>query len=183
MLIEPLQIAGCFAIRPQRNFDNRGYFEKDYSEKLFDENGLNIQWVQENTSFSELKGTVRGLHIQLGKPGEIKRIKCMRGQVFEVFLDLRPESPTFCQWGSYILTEDSGVQVYLPEGIAHGFQTLSDGVLLKYSHNIEYQARANKTVNYADSDLEIIWPYQVSNVSQSDMDAPSLKEFVENNVL
>jgi dTDP-4-dehydrorhamnose 3,5-epimerase len=183
LIIEPLQIAGCFAIKPHRKIDGRGYFEKDYSEKFFEESGLNIKWVQENTSYSELRGTVRGLHIQVSGKGEIKRIKCLRGQVFEVFLDLRHKSPTFCQWGSYILTEDSGEQIYLAEGIAHGFQTLTDGVLLQYSHNVEYQPLAAKSVNFADSDLEITWPHVISNVSQSDKCAPSLKEFVKNYVL
>lgn len=183
MKFEPLAFSGCFVIYSNRNTDSRGYFEKDYSEEIFKMAGLNTCWVQENTSFTQKKGSLRGLHLQVGQIGEIKRIKCLRGKIFEVFLDLRRESSTFGEWISINLEEDSGVQIYLPGGIAHGFQTLEDDVLLRYSHNVEYQPSASKTINCKDPRLNISWPLSISNISESDKNAPNLGEFVKTNVM
>ena len=179
MIFEPLQISGCFAIHPQRNEDSRGYFEKDYSEEVYKRAGLNTHWVQENTSFTQKKGSLRGLHLQVGPIGEIKRIKCLKGSISEFLLDLRRESPTFGQWASLILEQGSGVQIYLPGGIAHGFQTLEDDVLLRYSHNVEYQPLAARTINFGDPSLGIQLPLSISNISKADESAPYLEEFVK----
>lgn len=183
MNFELLEIFGCYAIHPQRNHDDRGFLEKDYDEALFESAGLNTNWIQENTSFTRLKGTVRGLHIQLSNPGEIKRIKCLRGKVFDVFLDLRPNSPTYSKWGSFNLSQESGIQIYLPAGVAHGYQSLTNDVLLKYSHNVGYQPELAETVHFADSNLAISWPLKISKISSSDLAAPSLEQFVRKHVL
>lgn len=179
MQIEPLEISGCFAIHSSRNSDSRGYFEKDYSEEVYKSAGLNTKWVQENTSFSQRKGSLRGLHLQVGPIGEIKRIKCLRGRIFDVFLDVRKNSSTFGQWASYDLRQDSSVHIYLPGGVAHGFQTLEDEVLLKYSHNIEFQPLAARTINFSDPELKISWPLSITQISDADLTAPTFEEFVK----
>lgn len=178
MNFELLDISGCYAIHSQRNHDDRGFFEKDFYEAPFVLAGLNTDWIQENTSYTQFKGTVRGLHIQLSNPGEIKRIKCLRGKIFDVFLDLRPDSPTFLKWGSFKLSQESGIQIYLPAGVAHGFQTLTNDVVLKYSHNVDYRPELAETINFADSTLAIRWPLKISKVSPDDFTAPSLEQFV-----
>ena len=179
MILEPLRIPGCFAIKTERKQDNRGYFERDFSAHDFKDFGLVSEWVQENTSFNSRMGTVRGLHFQLGGVGETKLIKCVQGSVFDVFLDLRKDSKTFGECGSLILAEDLPIQLYLPTGIAHGYQTLSDNSMLRYLHSAEYQSRNARSINFRDPKLAISWPIGITMYSKEDDLAPTFEEFLE----
>lgn len=103
----------------------------------------------------------------------------LEGPHLDVFLDVRRNSPTFGQWASYDLRQDSSVHIYLPGGVAHGFQTLEDEVLLKYSHNIEFQPLAARTINFSDPELKISWPLSITQISDADLTAPTFEEFVK----
>lgn len=160
--------------------DSRGFFEKDFSANDFKSLGLVFEWVQENSSYSTLTGTVRGMHIQSGESGETKRVKCIYGSIFDIFIDLRRESKTFGKWGSVVLSSELSNQLYLPSGIAHGYQTLSDHTLVRYSHDVEYEPSNSWRINFKDPALGIVWPLPVTICSKEDSNAPTLEFFLEN---
>jgi dTDP-4-dehydrorhamnose 3,5-epimerase len=130
-------------------------------------------------SKNKLEGTIRGLHFQSGNFGEKKIISCTKGKVFDVFLDLRPQSTTFCRWSSVTLSSDSDMCIFLPEGIAHGFQTLTDDVDILYFISGEFSENHSQALNPFDSQINILWPLPVSSIAFRDLHAKSLKAFLE----
>ena len=172
MKFEPLNIKGAFKISPKRLGDNRGAFARVYCDEEFFLNGLNMHWVQMNTSINTAKGTVRGLHFQRPPFAEIKLVRCARGKMRDIFLDLRKGSETFGTICEVDLNSDAFESVYIPAGCAHGFQTLSDNVEIHYCHSAPYQPSAECAVNPNDPELEIDWPLPISNMSERDKTNP-----------
>jgi dTDP-4-dehydrorhamnose 3,5-epimerase len=168
MKIEPLSIEGAYKITPSKLGDSRGTFARVYCAHTFSDQRLNTTWVQMNTSFNATKGTVRGLHFQRPPFAEIKLVRCVRGEVLDVFLDLRQDSATFGTVCTVNLNGDAMESVYIPAGCAHGFQTLSDNVELHYSHSTPYTPTSEGGVNITDPDLAIPWPLPFSNMSERD---------------
>lgn len=173
MKFEPLDIKGAFKITPKRLGDNRGAFARVYCDDEFSQNGLNTQWVQMNTSINTVKGTVRGLHFQRAPFAEIKLVRCVRGKIRDVFLDLRKGSDTFGTVCTVDLNSDDFESVYIPAGCAHGFQTLSDNVEIHYCHSAPHHPNAEGAVNLADPELAIDWPLPITNISERDKTHPS----------
>ncbi|MFK5997133.1 MAG: dTDP-4-dehydrorhamnose 3,5-epimerase [Rhodobacterales bacterium] len=173
MNFEPLTINGAYKITPKKLGDNRGAFARVYCAETFAAHGLNTEWVQMNTSINAAKGTLRGLHFQRPPHAEIKLVRCVRGRVCDVFVDLRKTSPDFGKVCTVTLDSAALETVYIPAGCAHGFQTLTDDVELHYCHSQPYHPEHEGAVNPTDPALAINWPLPVSIISERDKNHPA----------
>lgn len=168
MKIKDTNIAGIHVIEVEPFIDERGRFERLFCSNEL--NGLlnNKKIVQINHSVTRKTGVIRGLHYQKSPYAEIKIIKCLKGRVFDVGIDIREGSPTFLQWFAIELTSDNNKMIFLPEGIAHGFQTLEDNTELIYMHTTFYKPEAEGGVNVFDKRINITWPMEVAEISDRD---------------
>ncbi len=158
MNFHELPLPGAWLIETLPNGDERGYFARMYCETLFKEHGLNTRWVQSNQSFNRQIGTLRGMHRQRAPHTEIKLVTCMMGSIYDVIIDLRPESPTYKQWYGVDLSESNHRLLYVPEGFAHGYQTLSENSLVFYQVSNFYAPLAESGVRWDDPAFGIEWP-------------------------
>ena len=181
MEIKELEIPGVKVIKLLPIRDERGYFSRNYDVEIAKELGFHKKWVQENVSLSKTKGTLRGLHYQLPPFTETKLVRVITGSVFDVFLDIRKESPTFGKWGSYILNSDNPEWISLPKGIAHGMITLEDNMIMQYKVDSCFEPNADSQIKWDDPDVAIEWPIKPIVISEKDKNAPSFKQFLENN--
>ncbi|MCK4662465.1 MAG: dTDP-4-dehydrorhamnose 3,5-epimerase [Bacteroidales bacterium] len=174
------KIKGTYEIILKPIKDNRGFFLRTYDNKIFDKFGINKNWVQENHSKSEKKGIIRGLHFQLPPFLETKLVRCIRGSVFDVFVDLRKNSPTFGQWDSIILSENSYNYAYIPRGCAHGFCTLTDISEVIYKVDNYYAPDYETGIIWNDKDLKIEWIEKNPILSEKDSKNITFSEFIKN---
>ncbi len=165
-------LAGAYSIEIEQSLDERGLFARTFCQKEFAKIGFNKQIVQINHSVTRQKGTIRGMHYQLPPACEIKIIKCIAGKVFDVMVDIRTDSPTFKQWYGVELSKDNMRMVYIPEGFAHGFQTLTDRAELIYHHTAFYNPIYERGLRFDEPCLAIDWPLSVSIISPRDMKYP-----------
>ncbi len=172
MNFEHLGVAGVFLLTPERRTDDRGYFARIYCERELAEHGLVGAHCQINTGFSPRRGTLRGMHYQVAPHAEVKIIRCTRGKVFDVVVDLRADSPTYKRWCGVELSAESGLALYAPEGTAHGYLTLVDDTELTYMTNRTYAPDAARGVHHADPAFAITWPDEVRVISQADASWP-----------
>ena len=171
MIFEPLPLAGSFRIRLEKREDARGSFARTFCAREFQAHGLNTSWPQCNTSFNRARGTLRGLHWT--KPGEDKLVRVTRGSLWDVLVDLRPESPTFRRWHGETLDADNGVQLYIPRGFAHGFVTLADATEIFYQMASFYDPKIAHGARYDDPAFNIQWPISGGlTVSDGDLHHP-----------
>ncbi|MGZ3921739.1 MAG: dTDP-4-dehydrorhamnose 3,5-epimerase [Bacteroidia bacterium] len=161
-------LKGSYIIELTPFYDERGGFARTYCKKEFKEINHSKEFVQLNQSYNTHKGTIRGMHYQVAPFLEIKLIRCIRGSVFDVIIDIRQNSPTFLQHIAVELSESNKKMIYVPEGFAHGFQTLEDNTQLVYHHTEYYNAQADAGLNYNDPILNIKWPIPVSIISEKD---------------
>lgn len=171
------KIDGLVIIKPSVFEDDRGFFLESYNQKVFADNGINANFVQDNHSRST-KGVLRGLHFQTPPFSQDKLIRCTRGEVFDVAVDLRPGSPTFGQYHSVTLSEDNKIMFFIPQGFAHGFLVLSDIADFQYKCSNFYHKDSEGGLLWNDPKLNIDWP-KVDHLILSDKDKlwPTLKEF------
>ncbi len=162
------KLQGLYLIAPKPKVDNRGYFERLFCTEEFKEVGLNKPIVNINHSFSKQKGTVRGFHFQYSPFQEVKIIICLKGSIYDVAVDIRTNSPTFLQWHGEILDGESKKMFLLPEGFAHGFQTIENDVELLYLHTNFYNKEHESGLNYMDPILNIKLPLNATQVSERD---------------
>lgn len=148
--------------------DARGEFSRIFCDAEFSQLGTHHHWTQINISRTYRKGTVRGMHFQYPPASEAKLIRCMRGSVFDVAVDVRADSPTFLQWHGVELSENKPYQYFIPEGFAHGFQALTDDVQLLYLHSAPWDRQREGGLRYDDPAVAIQWPIQVTEVSEKD---------------
>jgi dTDP-4-dehydrorhamnose 3,5-epimerase len=172
MNFEPLSIAGTYLITPERRRDDRGYFARVYCERELAERGLVGAHCQINTGFSPQRGTLRGMHHQAAPHAEVKIVRCTRGAVYDVLVDLRSDSPTYKRWVGVELSAESGRMLYAPEGTAHGYLTLLDDTELTYMTSRPYAPDAARGVHYADPAFAIEWPAEVRVISRADASWP-----------
>jgi len=168
MTFNSTSLAGSFTINSDPIVDERGWFARVFCKKEFLTIGHQKEWVQMNHSFSLKKGTVRGLHFQKPPFTEIKMVRCIQGSVFDVIVDLRKYSPTYLKWFGTELSEENQTMMYIPEGFAHGFQTLSDNCGLLYMHTEFFTPQAESGLRYNDPLLNVTWPLPVSEISVRD---------------
>lgn len=161
-------IRGVWVIDPEFREDERGRFFRAWCSREFAQRQIDFIPVQANMGFSTRKGTVRGMHIQIAPAEEAKLVRCTRGAMFDVAVDLRRDSPTFRQWFACDLTADNGRMLFIPEGCAHGYQTLTDNTEMYYMTSEFYAPNAAKGVRFDDPALAIQWPLPVSMCSLQD---------------
>jgi dTDP-4-dehydrorhamnose 3,5-epimerase len=169
------KIEGAFEIRIEPSADERGFFARTWCQNEFEKNGLDARLVQCNVSFNYRKGTLRGMHFQAEPHLEIKLVRCTRGKIYDVIVDLRPASPTFKQWIAASLTADSRNMLYVPEGCAHGFLTLEDETEVFYQMSGFYHPESARGVRWDDPAFQIIWPGQVEVISERDRTYPDFE--------
>lgn len=179
MIIKPCGLPGIYEITVTPRTDHRGRFTRVYDQRIFENYGIACHWVQENVSLSKHKGTIRGLHLQLGPYAETKLIRVSKGAIFDVFVDLREGSPTFGRWDSVLLTEDNHKLIYIPRGFAHGFCTLTDDCEVIYKVDNYYAPAHEAGLNWRDDSLRITWPVLKPIISDKDKYLPTLQEFIK----
>ena len=160
----------AFLIPSIRHNDNRGYFAETYSHRKYLELGIDVEFVQDNHSFSREVGTLRGLHFQSPPHAQAKLVRCGRGAIFDVAVDIRRGSPTYGQWEGYELTAKNGDQLYIPVGFAHGFVTLEPDSEIVYKCSDYYAPETEGALLWNDSDIGINWPTETDPIL-SDKDA------------
>lgn len=158
MTILPATVAGVFRIEMERLTDDRGYFARTWSSRDAEERGLNTRIAQCNVSYNRRRATLRGMHFQIAPHQEAKLVRCVRGALIDVILDLRPDSPTYKKWEAFELTQENGAAVYIPEGCAHGFQTLVDDTEVHYQISEYYAPDSARGVRWNDPAFAIVWP-------------------------
>jgi dTDP-4-dehydrorhamnose 3,5-epimerase len=152
-------VHGAFLVDPEPREDERGFFARLWCRDEFAAHGLTADFVQCNDSFSARRGTLRGLHYQTAPFGEVKLVRCVRGSVFDVLVDLRPDSPTFTRWFGAELSAANRRMLYVPEGCAHGYLTLEDQSEVVYPVSREYRPEAERGVRWNDPRFAIAWPH------------------------
>lgn len=168
MIFRETKLHGAFLIEPERLEDDRGFFARTFCQREFAEHGLNGRFVQCNVSFNKKKGTLRGMHYQAEPHAEVKLVRCVRGAVYDVIIDLRPESPTFKQWFATELSGSNRLMIYIPEGLAHGFLTLEDDTELFYQMSEFHDPKAARGVRWDDPAFGVQWPGTPAVVSPKD---------------
>src|SRR6266702_47019 len=161
MIFEETPIKGAYVIRPEERRDARDFFARLFCETEFGQHGLEKKFVQANCSLSVDKGTMRGMHYQLGAAAETKLVRCTAGALFDVALDLRPDSQTFGQWFGVELTAENHTMLYVPRGCAHGFVTLTDQAEVFYLVSAPYTSSQERGVRFDDPRFAIGWPAPV----------------------
>jgi dTDP-4-dehydrorhamnose 3,5-epimerase len=168
MLFRETPLSGVWIIEMQRLSDERGYFARTFCRDEFEARGLNPNIVQCNVSFNAKRGTLRGMHWQEAPHGEAKLVRCTRGAIYDVALDLRRNSPTFKKWFAVELSSQNGTMLYIPEGCAHGFQTLADDSEVFYQMSARYCAKAARGVRFDDPAFAISWPLPITVIAEKD---------------
>lgn len=166
--IQPTSIAGLMVIRRKPITDSRGFLCRLYCSEVFQRLGLEKPIAQINHTLTRKKGTIRGLHYQHPPHAEWKIVSCLRGEVFDVAVDIRRGSPTFLRWHGEVLTAENGKSLSIPEGFAHGFQTLTDDCEMLYLHTAAFAPAAEGALHVADPMIGIAWPLDIAELSERD---------------
>ena len=165
-------IAGVWLIEPDLRSDNRGRFFRAWCSREFSDHGINFLPVQANMGFSVHKGTLRGMHVQVEPALEAKLIRCTRGAMFDVAVDLRSDSPTYRKWFGVELSAENGRMLYVPELCAHGYQTLEDNTEMFYLTSQYYAPEVARGAQFDDQSFKIEWPLEVVAISEQDRNWP-----------
>src|SRR5579864_6361664 len=170
MIFQPTPLSGVFVIEPERHTDERGFFARTWCKKEFAAKGLCAEFVQCSSSFNYKRGTLRGMHFQAAPHAETKLVRCTRGAIYDVALDLRAGSSTYCRWFAIELTDERLRALYIPEGVAHGFQTLTDDSEVHYQIAPGFVPAAARGVRWNDPAFAVDWPIR-EGITLSQRDA------------
>ncbi len=176
MIFTETKLKGAFVLEIKKIEDDRGFFGRSWCKRELEEHGLNGEIVQANTSVSHKKGTLRGMHFQVAPYEEVKIIRCVRGAIYDVIIDLRPGSETFKQWVGVELSHDNYKMLYVPEGFAHGFLTLTDSIEVYYNVSAFYTPGAERGIRWNDKSFNIMWPEEPLIISDKDSKHPDFTE-------
>ena len=180
MIKKDTEIRGLYLIESDCYGDNRGWFMETFNRQKFIEMGIETEFVQDNLSYSSQKGTLRGLHYQRNPHCQAKLVRCIRGSIIDVVVDIRKGSPTYGRWQSFELSEENKRMLFIPKGMAHGFLTVSDEVLFQYKCDELYNKESEGSIKYDDPDIGIDWGSLLNGMkpilSGKDEVAPSLKQ-------
>lgn len=174
MRFEPTLLAGSYLIHLDPRTDARGMFARAFCAREFASEGLESAFVQANISTNTLAGTVRGMHFQREPDAEVKLVRCIKGSLHDVIVDMRDGSTTYLRWYGAVLSEENGLAMYVPKGFAHGYQALTDGATAFYLVSSFYAPQSEGGLRFDDPKLSIKWPRAVSDVSDKDMKWPLL---------
>jgi dTDP-4-dehydrorhamnose 3,5-epimerase len=172
MLFVETKLKGAYIIEPEKRKDSRGFFARIWDGGIFEKRGLTGKVVQQSISYNKTCGTIRGLHYQKAPYQETKIIRCTRGTIFDVMVDLRPDSATFKQWLGVKLAVDDYKVLYVPQGFAQGFQSLEDNSEIMYLVSEVYTPAAEAGIRYNDPSIGIEWPLPVSVITEKDANWP-----------
>lgn len=176
MIFQPLPLDGAYLIDLEKKQDDRGFFSRLFCENEFSERGLVSKWVQINNSYNEKKGTLRGLHFQRPPHAEVKMIRCIKGAIWDVMVDLRYQSDTFGKWYGAELNEDNRTMMYVPKGFAHGFITLRNYSEILYLVSDFYSSGLEDSLLWNDDSVGIQWPILPSIISVKDQNSRLLMD-------
>jgi dTDP-4-dehydrorhamnose 3,5-epimerase len=176
MLFRNTLLSGLYEVRIEPNADERGFFARSWCREEFQAHELNAKLVQCNISFNKRRGTLRGMHFQAEPFGEAKLIRCTQGGIYDVAIDLRPQSPTFRHWVAVELTAANHRMLFVPQGFAHGFLTLEDNTEVFYQMSDFYKAEAARGVRWDDPAFQIAWPAPVQVISERDRTYPDFTD-------
>lgn len=176
MNILKTDIEGVIIIEPKVFGDHRGWFTETYSKEKFRELGLDIEFIQDNHSFSAKKGTLRGLHFQRNPKAQTKLVRCTKGKMLDVAVDIRKGSPTFRKWVAVELSEENKKQLLIPKGFAHGFLTLTENVEVQYKVDEYYSPDSDRSIRFDDPEIGVVWGVETPILSEKDLIAPLLKD-------
>lgn len=176
MIFHKTTLKDAFVIELERRGDDRGFFARTMCREEFMARGLDTNYVQQNTSFSAHRGTIRGMHYQLAPYTEAKLVRCIEGAIVDIIVDLRGDSPTYMKHEQFDLNAANRRQLYVPRGFAHAFQAVSDNVEVSYLVSAPYVPSAERGVRYSDPRLGIQWPLPVTVISDKDASWPLLAE-------
>lgn len=177
MIFTETSLKGAYIVEINPFTDDRGLFARFFCKNEFQKIEHTKEFVQFNHSITNIKGTIRGMHYQIAPFSEIKLVRCIRGKVFDVIIDIRQSSPTFLKYFSIILSEENLLSLYIPEGFAHGFQALEANSQLIYHHTSYYQPGHEGGISYSDPLVGIKWPLPVTRISERDKNYELLKKF------
>lgn len=172
-------LSGVWKVQRQRIGDARGFLSRLFCAEELAAIGWAKPVAQINHTYTSRRGTVRGMHFQRPPHAEMKLVSCVRGEVWDVAVDLRPGSPTFLKWHAERLSAENGTALLIPEGVAHGFQTLSDDVEMLYLHSVAYAPQSEGGLNPRDPALAIEWPLEITEMSARDAGHPPITEGFE----
>lgn len=172
MVITETELKGAFVIELEPFEDARGFFARAWSDYEFEAAGLNAHFVESNVSFNKTKGTLRGMHYQLPPYDQTKLVRCTRGSIYDVIVDIRPGSPTFKQWFAKELSAENHVMLYVPGEFAHGYQTLEDATEVSYQTTAYYAPEHGRGVRWNDPAFNISWPIDNLVIIDRDRDYP-----------
>ena len=175
MRFQETKIPGLFLIDLERRQDQRGFFARSWCLREFSERGLNAGVVQINVGYTTNRGGLRGMHFQAAPHAEAKTARCTRGAIFDVAVDLRPESPTFKQWFGAELTAENHRMMHIPEGCAHGYQTLVNDTEMEYLTTAYYSPQDASGVRFDDPEFAVIWPLPITSISEADRSWPDFQ--------
>ncbi len=173
------KLKGAYLLEPECLEDERGFFARTFCQKEFKMHGLNTNVAQCNISFNKKKGTLRGMHYQIAPYKEAKLVSCPRGVIYDVIIDLRPDSASYCQWFAVVLSAENYKMLYVPEGFAHGFQTLEDNTVVFYQMSEFYHPECARGVRWDDPVFGIEWPLLNPIISEKDKKYP---DFINKNL-
>jgi dTDP-4-dehydrorhamnose 3,5-epimerase len=168
VIFSETKLKGAFVIEIQKLTDNRGFFARSWCQNEFSEHGLTARILQVNISYNIKKGTLRGMHYQATPYEETKLVRCTKGAIYDVIIDLRPDSPTYSQWIGVHLTADNYKMLYVPENFAHGFQVLEDNTEATYQVSQFYTPGSERGIRWDDPKFGIDWPMEVRVISEKD---------------
>jgi dTDP-4-dehydrorhamnose 3,5-epimerase len=172
MKFHEIPLKGAYTIELEKRGDDRGFFARFFCTDEFANEGLNNAFAQINNSLTAKKGTLRGMHYQLMPSAEVKVVRCISGSLYDVILDLRPESPTFGQWFGETLSADNRTMMYCPKGFAHGFVTLEDDTEAFYLVSDPYAPDLERGIRFDDPKFNIEWPIEAAEISDKDRNWP-----------
>jgi len=172
MIFTETTLNGAFVIEPELRHDDRGFFARTWCQREFAAEGLALEWVQCNISFSRQRGTLRGMHYQAPPYEEAKLVRCTMGAIYDVIIDLRANSPTFRQWLAVELTAVNSRMLFIPKGFAHGFQTLTDDTEVFYQMSQFYAPDYGRGIRWDDPSFKLPWPAGTRTISERDRGFP-----------
>ncbi|MGE6893904.1 dTDP-4-dehydrorhamnose 3,5-epimerase [Priestia flexa] len=176
MKIINTKFADAFVIEPKVFGDHRGFFTESYNKELFAQNGIDMDFIQDNHSLSQQPGTLRGMHYQLAHKAQTKLVRVTRGAIYDVIVDIRKGSPTYGEWQGFILSADNKRQLLVPKGFAHGFCTLVENTEVQYKVDELYSPNHDRGIAWNDPSLNIDWPVNEPVLSEKDTKHPTLAE-------
>jgi dTDP-4-dehydrorhamnose 3,5-epimerase len=178
MIFKPTPLKGAYTIAWDPRSDDRGLFARAFCAEEFRNHGLASSYVQANLSDNHLAGTIRGMHFQKAPHAEVKLVRCVRGALYDVIVDIRPESPSYLKYYGTTLSATNGLMMYVPEGFAHGYQSLEDTSTAFYLVSSSYTPGAEGGLRYDDPKIAISWPVPITSISTKDSTWPLLRHHI-----